>query len=102
MLATMLLLWQLSAVQCDGTPERLFRYEVRYNVARVMGQQPCDQSDPASAMCPAYTPFAWKGPYFTVQPYFQTNEVDVGVGEVLTWEVTAVDEAGNRDCGIGG
>lgn len=100
MIAAMLLTWALVTLDCAGGHEAIDHYEVRYNVARLLGWQMCPTEDDPEAVCPIYSSFAWSAPVAVVEPPFDTKELDIGVGEVLTWEVTAVDEAGNRDCGV--
>lgn len=101
LLAGMILWWDLGAVPCQagGVLAQPIHYDVRWNVRRVIAwiPGPLDGAGYPTSM-PIYNDFAWTGDS-TFAPPVDTMEPDLEPGSVLTYEVTAVDGQGQRDCG---
>jgi len=102
MTATLILWWNLVTATCPlgGVLATPIHYDVRWNVRYVMEwvTGPPDE-DGNQTIMPVYSDFAWTGDGVS-QPPVDTGEADLSPGEVLTYEVTAVDAAGRRDCGV--
>src|SRR3990167_11155569 len=96
---TMLLTWLLVTTGCEAgkTLALPIHYDIRYNARRLLRWDPCPTPEQPEALCPVYSPFAWTGDG-TFGNSIDTGELDLAPGEVLTYEVTAVDAQGNRDC----
>jgi hypothetical protein len=92
--------WDLVMDTCPagGLLAGPIHYDVRWNARRIVALAPCDPNDPLSTTCPVYSEFAWTGDS-TFTDSVDTGEPDLAPGEIMTYEVTAVDGEGRGDCG---
>jgi hypothetical protein len=97
-----LLCWAAVVLDCNGGPEPgvTYRDEVAYIV--VTGMQPCDQSippDPQYGDCPIYGYTLFNEVADDADPCVPGTNSSPGPGEVTLIRTTAIDLAGNEDCG---
>jgi hypothetical protein len=101
-LGTLIIWWNLVAATCPpgGVLSGPIHYDVRWNVRYPLQwvDGPPDENGDITIM-PVYNDFAWTGDS-TFAPPVDTGESDLMPGEILTYEVTAVDGLGRRDCGL--
>jgi len=91
----MTLCWLLSLLDCNGGIENFVHYRNESAYTRVVGTQDCGDR----SLCPLY----FKENFITLDS--QTNCASEPMGDPLPNEIwylqtTAIDEAGNEDCGI--
>lgn len=90
--------WEAVTLDCLGGQETMGTYRHESAYIRVVGTQPCDPNDPAAGTCPSYL----RESFVTLQETADRcvrEQLLPGVGEVLLMKVTAIDAAGNEDCG---
>lgn len=90
--------WQPVTTNCDGGPEIVaaYRHEIAY--IRVVGTQPCSDN-PADGYCPLYIRENFIESITWPSECLPSDPPNPGPGEVLLIRATAIDAAGNEDCG---
>ncbi len=94
-----LLCWAAVTTNCDGGPETIAAYEDQGAYVRIVGEQLCILDDPTSGACPVYL----FEPFTLLDLNDDPCVPDLpapGVGEILLIRTTAIDAAGNLDCGL--
>jgi len=93
------LCWDPVTTNCDGGPEDVVAYMDEDAYARIIGWNACVLEDGTTYPCPvyAYDPFTLLE--LNADPCVPRLP-DPGPGEVLFIRTTAIDAAGNLDCGL--
>jgi hypothetical protein len=92
-----MLCWQPVTQDCAGGLETMGTYRHEYAYVHIVGLQDCGAGD--GSLCPVYAVSPFQPVGQTADPCLPFDPADPAIGEILLLRVTAIDAAGNEDCG---